>query len=95
MRKIRIRVAYATAARQRDWELEISENFSLGEALELIEIAGDCCEAFGEEAAIGVWGKARTPDYRLRDGDRIEIYRPLRADPKDARRRKAGHTSKM
>ena len=36
----------------------------------------------------GVWGKVRSADYVLREGDRVEIYRPLQADPKDARRAK-------
>ena len=36
--------------------------------------------------ATGVWGKVRPPHYVLRDGDRIEIYRALKADPKQARR---------
>lgn len=37
----------------------------------------------------GVHGKPRALDFSLRDGDRVEIYRPLQADPKDARRRRA------
>jgi putative ubiquitin-RnfH superfamily antitoxin RatB of RatAB toxin-antitoxin module len=38
---------------------------------------------------VGIYGKLKTPDTVLRDQDRIEIYRPLLADPKDARRRRA------
>ena len=38
---------------------------------------------------IGVFGKRVAPDYRLSDGDRVEIYRPLAIDPKEARRRRA------
>lgn len=37
----------------------------------------------------GVWGKRVAEDYLLRAGDRVEIYRPLLADPKEARRRRA------
>lgn len=36
--------------------------------------------------AIGVWGRPCRSDQPLRDGDRIELYRPLQIDPKDARR---------
>jgi uncharacterized protein len=36
--------------------------------------------------AVGVWGKKASPQQLLHDGDRVEIYRPLRADPKLARR---------
>jgi uncharacterized protein len=41
-----------------------------------------------EPAAVGVWGRVKSNDYVLRADDRVEIYRPLKADPKDARRAK-------
>jgi uncharacterized protein len=34
----------------------------------------------------GVWGRVQALDFSLRDGDRVEIYRPLLVDPKEARR---------
>jgi len=37
----------------------------------------------------GIFGKRVTMDTRLADGDRVELYRPLRVDPKEARRRRA------
>ena len=37
---------------------------------------------------VGIFGKKKSLDTVLRDGDRVEIYRPLVADPKDARRRR-------
>jgi len=36
--------------------------------------------------AIGLWGKVCAADETLRDGDRVELYRPLSVDPKEARR---------
>lgn len=42
----------------------------------------------GEGETVGVWGRVRAPAYVLREGDRVEIYAPLKADPKDARRAK-------
>jgi uncharacterized protein len=42
-----------------------------------------------ENHAVGVFGKRVALDYRLRPGDRVEIYRPLAIDPKEARRRRA------
>jgi putative ubiquitin-RnfH superfamily antitoxin RatB of RatAB toxin-antitoxin module len=40
----------------------------------------------------GVWGKLREPAHELRERDRVEIYRPLQVDPKEARRlRYKGH----
>ncbi len=40
---------------------------------------------------IGIFGKVKAADTLLRDGDRIEVYRPLQADPKETRRRRANH----
>jgi uncharacterized protein len=34
----------------------------------------------------GIWGRKLPPDHALRDGDRVELYRPLKVDPKMARR---------
>jgi putative ubiquitin-RnfH superfamily antitoxin RatB of RatAB toxin-antitoxin module len=36
----------------------------------------------------GIWGLKAGPETRLREGDRVEIYRPLRCDPKEARRQR-------
>jgi len=39
--------------------------------------------------AVGIWGRTVALDAPLAEGDRVEIYRPLRMDPKEARRRRA------
>ena len=41
---------------------------------------------------IGIYGKKKTLDTVLRVQDRVEVYRPLQADPKEARRRRAGRS---
>lgn len=54
-------------------------------------------EAIGSEPPrVGVWGKVQALSHPLRDGDRVEVYRGLRVDPKQARReRYAGHQAKL
>jgi hypothetical protein len=42
-----------------------------------------------EKQAFGIFGKRAALDHPLADGDRVEIYRPLAMDPKEARRRRA------
>jgi putative ubiquitin-RnfH superfamily antitoxin RatB of RatAB toxin-antitoxin module len=50
----------------------------------------DAVAASGLEGNVfGIFGKRAGPDHPLRDGDRVEIYRPLLIDPKEARRRRA------
>ncbi len=43
---------------------------------------------------VGIWGKPVPPDTLLRDRDRVEIYRPLLADPKEIRRDRAANKRK-
>lgn len=45
-------------------------------------------------SAFGVFGKVVGADTRLKDGDRVEIYRPLTADPKEQRRQRAAKAKK-
>jgi putative ubiquitin-RnfH superfamily antitoxin RatB of RatAB toxin-antitoxin module len=45
-------------------------------------------ELMPESLVVGVWGKLRALSDTLRDQDRVEIYRPLRVDPKEARRQR-------
>ncbi len=47
-----------------------------------------------ESVKAGVYGKLRPLSDLVRDGDRIEIYRPLIADPKESRRRRARHKAR-
>lgn len=54
--------------------------------------------ATGSDAAsplVGIFGRLATPETPLCDGDRVEIYRPLRVDPKQARRRRAEVRGRM
>lgn len=44
---------------------------------------------FSNERSVGVFGEAAALETRLADGDRVEVYRPLKIDPKEARRRRA------
>ena len=40
------------------------------------------------QCKVGIWGKLRGLDHPLRDRDRVEVYRPLKVDPKEARRQR-------
>ncbi len=47
------------------------------------------------EAPCGVFGVQRERDYRLNDGDQVEVYRPLVFDPMESRRRRAAHRARL
>ena len=89
MNTIRIVLGHAGRERQDQIALEVPAGTTLQQGLALH--ATQIAVWLGAERAVatGVWGSVRPPDYVLRDGDRIEIYRPLKADPKQARRARA------
>ena len=86
---IAVEVAYAEPVRQLLRKVEIAANSTVAEAIDASGIEAELPAGF-EPAGFGIFGRVVTPETRLRDGDRVEIYRPLQADPKEARRRRAG-----
>lgn len=84
-------VAYATRERQHLWSVELSADATIADALGAARRAAEresagIDPAVWEAAPVGVFGEPRTRETQARDGDRIELYRPLRADPRARRR---------
>lgn len=89
---IRIEVAWASPARQWLESLQVADGCTLLDALAQSGLARSEPSLLPWTACVlGVWGEVeRSPATRiLRDGDRIEIYRPLTRDPKAARQARA------
>ena len=80
---IEVEVVYALPRRERSIRLIVPEGATVREVLEQ---SGLLPQVRGK---VGIFGKVVSPDRALANGDRIEIYRPLPADPKEARRRRA------
>lgn len=85
---MRVLVVVAGPRAQEVVELDLEEGASLAQALAAARVAerhpGIALDR------VGVWGKLRDPGTRLREGDRVEVYRPLVADAKEMRRERAG-----
>lgn len=86
---IRVEVAYATPARQRLLGLTVPAGTTVLEAIERSGIREEFPEIPGEPEAVGIFSRRVGLDHPLREGDRVEIYRPLIADPKEMRRQRA------
>lgn len=86
---IKIEVAYAEPNEQKIVECVIDAGTPAREALSQSGILQFFPEIDLDNCDIGVFGKAIKADYELDEGDRIEIYRPLIADPKEIRRQRA------
>lgn len=81
-----IEVVYALADRQWRRRVELPPGATIREAIAASGLLASFPELSIEEGMVGVWYRVRPLDTPLREGDRVEIYRPLRADPKQARR---------
>ena len=86
---IQVEVAYAQPDQQKVIKLEVALGTSLIGAVIQSKIASFFPDLDIETSATGVYGEIRGHDYLVQDKDRIEIYRPLINDPKEARRRRA------
>lgn len=92
---IHIEIAYATPLRQMILEQEIEPGVSPRDAVLASTIDQFFPEIDKKNCDIGVFGKAVRPDQQLQNGDRIEIYRPLIADPKEVRKQRAKQGLRM
>ena len=93
--KIMIEVSYALPKKQIIIPVLVPKDISVKEA---IELSGILKKFEGIDLAsnqVGIFGKLTTLDKILRDHDRIEIYRPLIADPKEIRRKRAAEGKGM
>jgi putative ubiquitin-RnfH superfamily antitoxin RatB of RatAB toxin-antitoxin module len=75
----------------RAWsqDLEVPDGSTLADAVCASRLCDDNAELRGADLDLGVYGHVRDAHSRLREGDRVEVYRPLTVDPKEARRIRA------
>lgn len=86
---ITVEVAYALPERQAIIELQVEEGTTALEAARRSGIAQQFEDIDLDNDKLGIFGKAVSPAQVLRAGDRVEIYRPLIADPKEVRKARA------
>ena len=82
--KIRVQVVDAESDTPWQCDIDLPNGATLGDAL---AVCGR-----GNAASVGVWGKPSGHSRPLNSGDRVEVYRPLANDPREARRRKSRRT---
>jgi len=89
-----IEVTYATPEKQALIRIQVPSGCTVAAAIELSGIRKQFPDMEINPLALGVFSRKVTPDHVLRDGDRVEIYRPLIADPKEMRKQRALRDSK-
>lgn len=87
--EILVEVAYALPHKQEVLSVKVKPGATVSQAIEQSGILADFPEIDLASAKVGIFGKQAKLDAALRDKDRIEIYRPLIADPKEIRKKRA------
>lgn len=87
--QIKVEVAYALPEVQTVRQLIVPSQATVEQAVELSGICGLFPEIDLARNKLGIFGKLVKFGTTLRDGDRVEIYRPLASDPKENRRKRA------
>ena len=84
---LRVTVLFSPGPRETlEWQLQVPAGSTVGDAVAASPL-GSLFPSFDMQAAgVGVWGRKVALEHTLRDRDRVEVYRPLKVDPKVARR---------
>lgn len=86
-----VAVCYALPDARFLVQLEVAAGTTIARAIMASGVLARFPEIDLARNKLGLFGKLKPADTVLRDGDRIEIYRPLQADPMESRRRRAQH----
>ena len=86
---IRVEIAYALAHKQAIVPIDVAPGTTALEAARQSGIVERFPGLALEDAKLGIFGKVISPEQVLQAGDRVEIYRPLLADPKEVRKARA------
>jgi putative ubiquitin-RnfH superfamily antitoxin RatB of RatAB toxin-antitoxin module len=86
---MQVEIVFALPERQVLEALDLEDGATVAEAIARSGIERSFPGVVLSELQVGIWGRAVDRGRVLRDGDRVEIYRPLEIDPREARRLKA------
>lgn len=82
-----VSVAYSPAPREVfEWQLALPAGSTVADAVAASPLRAQFPALDLDSLGLGVWGREAAANQTLRDRDRVEVYRPLRVDPKVARR---------
>jgi len=89
MSDFEIEVVFAASAKQSLKTLVVESGVTVAEVVPMSGVLDHFPDQNRDELTIGVWGRVVNGDHVVRDGDRVELYRPLEIDPREARRQLA------
>lgn len=89
MPEFEVEIIFATPEKQLLQVLVVECGATVADVLALSGVQESFAEYSFDTMAVGIWGHEVARDRAVKAGDRIEIYRPLKLDPREARRRLA------
>lgn len=89
MSEIEVEIVFASTQKQLLQAVRVQTGATVSDVLDASGVRAVFPEQNLDELALGIWGKVVSGDRVLVAGDRIEIYRPLNLDPREARRQLA------
>ncbi len=89
MEHVRVEVVYATPERQELIQIQAESGATVRHVIEASGVLDEFPELDINSIETGIFSRPVPLGHRVNDGDRVEIYRPLTIDPKEARRRRA------
>ena len=92
---LRVTVAYAEVDRQWEVALVLAPGATVADAIAASGLAARLGPPGGAAPDAGIFHRPCPPDTVLRDGDRVEIYRPLQIDPKEARHQRVARKRRL
>lgn len=92
---INVEVAWALPQEQVIIKLQVPPQSTIAHAIEQSGILKRYPQIDADTVKVGIFGKLKKAGQVLRDGDRVEIYRPLIADPKEVRKQRAAQGKRM
>ncbi|MDD5388805.1 MAG: RnfH family protein [Gallionellaceae bacterium] len=93
--QIQVEVVYGRQYRQKVAQVILNEGATLREAVERSGLLVEFPEIDLAKNKLGIWNKLAKLDAVVRDKDRVEIYQPLIADPKEVRKQRAAEGKVM
>lgn len=87
--RLAVEIVLATPERQVLLALDVDAGCSVADVIARSGIAAQFPALSLDELPVGIWGRPVSRDTRVGPGDRVELYRPLEIDPREARRQRA------
>lgn len=96
MRHINVEVVFALPDKLYHYKLTVTPGTTVTEAIQQSKLLTECPDLSLQNMPVGIFGKkiSRPAEYVVEEGDRIEIYRPVYADPKVVRKNRVAGVGK-